>query len=60
MLACGLVKQSDELKDGLVSIQHWLRGGDTDGPALKWQQKTLLQQGALELLQRLLEAMVRK
>jgi hypothetical protein len=57
-LAFSLVKQSEELREGLVSIQRWLRGGTAEGAAHKWQQKTLMQQGALELLQQLLEAMV--
>ncbi len=57
-LAFSLVKQSEELREGLLSIQRWLRGGAGEGAPQKWQQKTLMQQGALELLQQLLEAMV--
>lgn len=54
-LASSLMKQTEELTEGLVSIQHWIRGGTSDGQPIKWQQKTLMQQGALELLQSLLE-----
>lgn len=54
-LASSLMKQTEELTEGLVSIQQWIRGGTPEGQPMKWQQKTLMQQGALELLQSLLE-----